>query len=334
MAVQRPSFSRQRAPEKVQVRVRPQKSVKKKKKSSPKKQSSLFRLLTLFSLFVFLLLGTDQGRAPYRYLAAEAQTTIFGNVGLSEAQMKKVALNILTIANNMSSDYEVADGITLTSYILRYFAEIGEYEIAYRDIMILVEAFEKLTNSAVGPEVRDILDQTLKVRFGKRNGLYFAQFFAKNPLKGIIIPIEEVSEDPESSLREIKHVTIAEGAVLSFEDVDTQAEREHVRNFIKKPVKLLGVIDGVLNALNQVYPPLKGMIDFYLEDPEQSVAPLIIGMKGVSVDVATSTVFDDITFDFNEAYALPNFRQGEDALPSFVLGGKSKLLRLKVSIDQ
>ncbi len=359
MAVSRPDFSAKKNKPSRKKKVAPTRPQKRKKKvgAKQKKQekkkvtsSSPMRLLILFGFILWALYGQDEGQTrelnafqanpsnqSARFVAQEnfkAQTTVFGDVGLTDEQMRRVALSILTVANGMTDEYEVADGLVLTCYILRYFAEIGEYEIAYKDIMILVEAFEEMTKSSVGEEVRDILNQTLKIRFGKKEGRYYAKFFAKNPMKGIIIPINEVSEDPESSLREIRHILVVDGAELNFEEVDTMAEKDRVRAFVKTKIKLLGVIDGILDALNQVYDPLKYTIDSYLEDPTQKVPALIIGMKGVSVDVDTSTVFEDIIFDFNEAYAFPNIKKGDEPIPSFVLGGKSKLLKLKVSVDQ
>lgn len=336
LAVHRPNFSK---PTKTLPKKR--KKTRAQKKSRSQKSSPL-RLFALVALVVLMLFSGGKeaqsfSKSSARFLAQEdvgAQTTVFGEVGLTDEQMRRVALNILEVANGMTDEYEVADGLVLTCYILRYFAEIGEYEIANRDIMILVEAFENMTKTSVGPEVREILDQTLKIRFGKKQGKYYAQFFAKNPLRGIVIPINEVSEDPDSSLREIRFVLIKDGAEFNFEEVDTVSEKDQVREFIKTRIKLLGVIDGILDALNQIFDPIKVVIDAYLEDPAQKVAPLIIGMKGVSVEVDTSTVFEDITFEFNEAYAFPNIKKGEEPLPSFVLGAKSKLLKLKVSVDQ
>ena len=342
MAVHRPNFSKKKSPSLPKKRVKgslPQKRKVKKAKKEETQKRSLVRPFILFGLIFWMLFAQEsrdvtQEKRSARFVAQEAQTTIFGDVGLTDEQMRRVALNILEIANGMTKEYVVADGLVLTCYILRYFAEIGEYELAFRDIMILVDAFENLTKTNVGVEVRDILEQTLKIRFGKREGKYFAKFYAKNPLKGIVIPINEVSEDPESSLREIRFVLIKDGAELNFEEVDTVAEKDKVRGFIKTRIKLLGVIDGVVDALNQIHEPLLSVVDSYLEDPSQKVPPLIVGMKGVSVEVDTTTLFEDITFDFNEAYAFPSIEKEGRALPSFVLGGVSNLLKLKVSIDQ
>lgn len=265
---------------------------------------------------------------------SEERTTILGEVGLSSEQMRKVARNILAIGNAMTDKYGVSDGLTLAMYVLRYLAEIGEYELAHKDIMILVRAFEKLSNTEVGDEVIAILDQVKKIRFGKREGKYFSQFFSKIPSRGIIIPIEQKSDDPDSSLKEIKRVVAVEGSFLYFNEIDTAAEKKQVRDFIKTPVKILNVLEAVVEALNQIFPDLLQGIDDYLERNDTPAPPMMIAMGGISVEVDTRTLFNDITFDFKEGYAFPGIALGGEPLPSFVLGGKAKLLHLKVSIDQ
>lgn len=265
---------------------------------------------------------------------SEERTTILGEVGLSGEQMKKVARNILAVGNAMTAQYEVADGLTLSMYVLRYLAEIGEYELAQRDILILVKAFEKLSGTQVGPEVMDILAQVKKIRFGKREGKYFSQFFSKKPSVGIIIPIESVPEDPDSSLKEIKRVVAVEGSFLYFNEIDSASEKKQVRDFIKTPVKILNVLEAVVSALNQIHPDILQGIDDYLERTDTPAPPMMIAMGGISVEVGTRTLFNDITFDFKEAYTFPGLKLEGEPLPTFVLGGKAKLLHLKVSVDQ
>jgi hypothetical protein len=264
----------------------------------------------------------------------EERTTILGNVGMTSEQMKKVAENILFVANSMTDEFYVADGLTLSMYILRYLAEIGEYEISYKDIMVLVNAFEKLSGRSVGDDVLRVLEQVRKIRFGKKNGNYFSQFFAKNPARGIVINIDEPGSDPDGSLKRIDKVTILEGSVLSFNEIDSASEKKHVRDFIKTPIKILGVIEAVVDALYQIHPAIIDTIDDYLEWSEFPAPPMMIDMQGISVDVETSTLFGDINFKFSRAYAFPAMKNNQGNVPTFVLDGKAKLLRLKVSVDQ
>jgi hypothetical protein len=125
-----------------------------------------------------------------------------------------------------------------------------------------------------------------------------------------------------------------EGSFLYFNEVDNAAEKKQVRDFIKTPVKILGVLEAIVEALNQIYPEIHQGIDDYLERNDHPAPPMIISMGGISVEVGTRTLFNDITFDFKEAYTFPGLRLEGQPLPSFVLGGKAKLLHLKVSVDQ
>ena len=351
MAVNRPNFSRQEKPKKersLKIKL-PKLSLPKRKK----KKLSPFRafLYLLLIGLLFLESGWPPRLGPGKVSAQtnnerseddnpplperrEERTTILGNVGMTSEQMKKVAENILFVANAMTDEFYVADGLTLSMYILRYLAEIGEYEISYKDIMVLVNAFEKLSGRSVGEEVLTILEQVRKIRFGKKDGNYFSQFFAKNPARGIIINIDEPGTDPNGSLKRIDKVTIVEGSTLSFNEVDTASEKKHVREFIKTPIKILGVIEAIVDALYQVHPAIIDTVDDYLEWSEYPAPPMMIDMQGISIDVETSTLFGDINFKFNRAYAFPAMKNTQGNVPTFVLDGKAKLLRLKVSVDQ
>ncbi|MCF8058435.1 MAG: hypothetical protein K9K67_04010 [Bacteriovoracaceae bacterium] len=362
MAVKRPNFSRKvtvvKAPLGKQKTANPALRLKKKRGTKPLRY---FLYLVLLGL-LFLESGWPPGRgikttqaqesaeisygleeeeneferqpiAPIGH-SDEAKTTILGEVGLSGDQMRVVAENILAVAKASSEEFSVADGLSLSMYVLRYLAEIGEYELAYKDIMILIRAFEKLSGDEVSEQVIAIVEQLEKIRFGKREGKYFSQFFSKTPQRGIIIPIDERSEDPNSSLREIKRIVAVEGSVLYFNEIDNTSEKREVRDFIKTPVKILNVIESVVKALNQVHPDIIQGIDDYLERNDHPAPPMIIDMAGISIEVDTTTIFKDITFDFNKAYVFPGLKLGTNPLPTVVLGAKAKLLNLKVSVDQ
>lgn len=360
VAVKRPDFSKKKTQSKIL-----NKTKKAVKRPVPTKRKKATKSLRYFLYLVLLgLLFVESGWPPGRGIKVlqaeenlevvrvledeneqrrpipplsksdESRTTILGEVGLSGDQMRVVAENIFAVAKSMSDEFEVADGLSLSMYVLRYLAEIGEYEIGNKDIMILVRAFEKLSGNAVGDDVRMILDQVEKIRFGKRDGKYFSQFFCKNPELGIIIPIEERSDDPNSSLKEIKRVVAVQGSYLYFNEVDNISEKKEIRDFIKNPVKILNVIESVVKALNQIHPDIIQGIDDYLEWNDHPAPPMIIDMAGISVEVDTATIFNDIIFDFNKAYVFPGLKLGTKSLPTFVLGAKAKLLNLKVSVDQ
>lgn len=365
MAVKRPNFSRNTEQDtkrvvqkKVVTRVTKKTKAKKVGVKNQKKSNKALRIF-LYAILVGLFFvegGWPPGKGIVKGQAQEVRpvengsnedndtpplperrterTRILGEVGLSSEQMQVVATNIFRVAKAMTDQYQLADGLTLSMYVLRYLAEIGEYELANKDIMILVKAFEKYTGEAVSEEVYKILDQVAKIRFGKKEGRYFTQFFSKKPSIGIIIPINNRNEDPNSSLKEIKKVVAVHGSLLYFNEVDNAAEKKRVRDFIKTPVKILNVLEKIVEALYQIHDDLLDGIDDYLEWQEGPAAAMIIGMEGISVEVDTRTIFNEIIFNFQEAYTFPGMRLGNTPVPSFVLGGKAKLLNLKVSVDQ
>ncbi len=262
-------------------------------------------------------------------------TTILGDVGLSSEQMAMVAKHIYHVGMSMSEEFTVADGLSLATYVLRYMAEIGEYELAQKDILILVDAFEKLGNMEVGPQVEDILNQIKKIRFGRREGKLFAQIFAINAERGVVIPINERSNDSDSSIEEIIEAVLENGSTFSFQDITKTEQIRAAKNFIREPVKLLGGLQNLVKELNQIHPEIEKNVDSFFMRDDLPAPALAIEMSKVYVRVDTSTIFDEIQFNFHTAYALPTLKNKEDnRISSFVLGAKAKLLNLKVSIDQ
>ncbi|MCP4912946.1 MAG: hypothetical protein GY909_07495 [Oligoflexia bacterium] len=262
------------------------------------------------------------------------ETTAFTELGLEEEDLKRVAKSIFNVSKAMSEEYSISDGLTLTMYILRYLSEIGEYELAHVDMMKLVRAFEKLSEEKIEPEVEDTLQQIAKISFGRKQGKFAVTFYAKDKKRGIVIPINEKEEDPNSSVEEIVEVVAEDGTEVVFEDIDTEEEKAWARNFAKRPVKILGIFKKLAEDLYQVHPKIKDNIDDYLELEKIPAPALKIEMENIYVSVDTSTIFKNIKFRFQEALTLPGIREEGKPVPSFILGAKAKLLNLKVSVDQ
>ena len=267
-------------------------------------------------------------------LVINSDTEILGNVGLSGEQMAEVAKNIYHVAMSMSDDFLVSDALTLTMYVLRSMAEIGEYDLAQKDILILITAFENLAQMEVGEEVRDIITQIKKIRFGRKNGLLFAQIFARHPDVGVEIPIHDYTPEADSSVEEIIKVVIDNASTLSFEQIIKTEQIRKTKRFIKDPVQLLGGFENLVDELNQIHPVIENNIDHYFMRDDLKAPALWINLVGVSVHVDTNTVFDKMKFKFENAVALPNIGNEEGRIPSFILSAKAKLLNLKVSVDQ
>jgi hypothetical protein len=264
---------------------------------------------------------------------ANDQTISFGDLQMDQEQIKKVAENIFRVVKSMTEEHPVSDGLTLTAYILRYMAEIGEYELVQKDMMTLVRSFEQMRGQKVDDVVDAALAQVRKLQFGTRKGKLWVKAFAHDKKRGIVVPINSPGE-AGSDVQEIVEAVIKDGAELSFIDADKEVERRLIATFVKEKVRLLGVFASIVESLNQIHPALQSSIDAYLASPDKPVAPMRMEFKDVEVLVKTSTMFNDIKFKFYEGVTLPGIRMDGEAVPSFVLGAKSGLLKLKVSIDQ
>lgn len=258
--------------------------------------------------------------------STDEHTTAFGILDLSDDELRIIAENIFNLTKSISEEYYISDGLTLATYILRYMAEIGEYELVYKDMMALVKAFEGLQGKAYDENIYIVLEQIRKLQFGTRKGKYFVKFFSKSA-EGIIYQINEKSEDTKSSLKEIKFVTIANGAEFHFDEVDTQEEKEELVTWVKTKYKLETF--GKYMFHEDIPKFIEGYFD--LEKPANAMK---IVYQDVKVKVTTDTIFKDMDLKFKDGYVLPGFRKGEKPIPSFLLRLGAKLVKVKTSVDQ
>ena len=121
---------------------------------------------------------------------------------------------------------------------------------------------------------------------------------------------------------------------ISFDDIDTEEEKVWARNFAKRPIKILGVFKKIAEGLYQVHPKIKDNLDEYLELESVPAPALKVEMDDIHVYIKTKTIFKGIKFKINEALALPGITEEGEPVPSFIMGAKAKLLKLKVSVDQ
>lgn len=253
-------------------------------------------------------------------------STAFGVLDISDEELRSIAENIFKLTKSISEEYYISDGLSLATYILRYMAEIGEYELVYKDMMALVKAFENIQGQPYDENIYIILEQIRKLQFGTRKGKYFVKFFSKSQ-EGIIYNINEKNEDPESSLKEIKYVTIKNGAEMYFNEVDTAEERIDLVKWVKKEYRFKTF--GKYMFHDDIPKYIEGYFD--LETPANAMK---IEYKDVVVKVGTDSIFKDMNLKFKDGYALPGFRKGEKPIPSFLLRMGAKLVKVKTSVDQ
>lgn len=251
----------------------------------------------------------------------------FEVLDLSDEELRVIAQNIFNLMKSISEEYYISDGLTLTTYILRYMAEIGEYELAYKELMALVKGFENLQGKEFDEEIYVVLEQIRKIKFGTRNGKYFAKFFSKSE-KGIRYDIfQKNEEDEDSSLTEIKYLVIEDGAEFYFDEVDKPKEKQELVKWVKKEYKFK--LFGKYMFHEDIPKYINGYFD--LETPANAMK---VEYKDVWVKVGTSTFFKDMKLKFKDGYVLPGFRKGEKPIPSFLLRLQAKLVKVKTSVDQ
>lgn len=270
----------------------------------------------------------------------QAQDSVNHGPALKIEDVDQVAKDILDLFDSSSEKYSVSDGLNLAFYIIRTFAVAGTYDLSGEDLKALVNTFEELTNERLREEVHFILNSIKLIKFREINGLPTAIFTTVSP-NGIRYPINDVR--PDSSVKEIKDLVIANGASISFDRVNGPNDRELLRTFVLEKIKIFPIPKGWLDALNQINPSIDENIRAYLkykEDKENGPHPLLMGFNGFTLNVSTTTLFGDMELNFVKGYSLPNLGTGglrgenSEALPGFMLELKGGILKIRVSLDQ
>lgn len=261
------------------------------------------------------------------------ESTAHGPIGMRPEKLQVVAKNIFNMTQVMTEKYLVADAIGLSFYIMRYMAEIGEYTLVNKDVNLLVTAFEKLMKKEVTKETKDFLAQVSSFDFGVRRGKFFTRVNTFNEKEGAVIPINKVSEDPDSSVEEIVEVRLKNGAEFYFNEIDSSNALSELKTFVTEKVRVL--IPGLSKSLNQVHEDLRKSVSSYVAKSSRPANPLNIEIHGLSVLVKTSTILKDINFEFERSVFMPGIvTESEEPVPSLMMYAKSGLLRLKTTIDQ
>lgn len=272
-------------------------------------------------------------------LSPHATSASFEGDGLQQKRKKSelglddyqaVARVIVEVQKSMTDEYEVGDSLTFSAYILKTFAEIGDYEITQEEILSLVDVFEKLTDIETPVEVRDILNNLEKLSFRKK-GEYVSVTFHTLNSTGYVMDIYSEDDAPEEESLEIEHFKIKDHAEILFQDVEGHSSREAFVDFINDSFKIPLLPSKWFSALNQIHPAVDNEIERYLHEKREA-RPLKLIMKGFELRVATSTLFKTIDFEIQEAFTTPGLKKDETPLPSFHLWMQEKLLKVKASV--
>ncbi len=266
---------------------------------------------------------------------ANDDQSVILNGTLSLENQEEVARVLFMLSRNMSDEFTISDGLSMVMYVLRYMAQIGEYEFVQRDIRALIVSFENLLGEPFDAEVWGVVDQIRKLQFIRHKGKLSVKVFALDEDKGVQIMMNSPGE-ADSSLKEIEYVRMRHGAVLSFEDAVDLSDHQRVRDLVKRRFRILGIIGVVEEDMNLIHPRLIDAIDMHLrQDVDTLIKPLFVTFSDTYVRTHTSTLFGKIDFKFKEAVCIPGVKtlDGRPA-PSFLVTAKAGLLKIKTTVDQ
>ncbi len=225
-------------------------------------------------------------RAPQS--ASSSENQVLHGLGLEDYE--KVAKQIFLVKESMSEEFPVGDGLTFTMYILRYLAEVGDYILTNEDVSNLLVAFEKISGEKLNDTIYETVSQIKTLKFGKRNGKYSVTIYAMDKKNGILIPINEVSD--EGMVQEIQYAKIKDKAEITFDDVDSKLKRKALKRFLTEKITIPLISETMLPPLNQLHDDIKFDLENYLE--ETKIIPLEIKTEGIFIKIDTSTIFDEM----------------------------------------
>lgn len=299
----------------------------------------IFPFFVLFALFVSTTYDggaelSTMKRSPAQQ-GPEDDHSVVLNGTLSLENQEEVARVLFMLSRNISDEFAVGDGLSMVMYVLRYMAQIGEYEFVQKDLKALIASFENLLGEPFDPEVWSVVDQIRKLQFIRSKGDLAVKIFALNEDTGVTVMMNAPGE-PGSAMKEIEFVRLEHGSQITFEDAESLRDHAEVKELVKKRFRILGFIGLVENDMNLIHPNLVQAIDLHLRrEKDDLIKPLFIKFDDAFVRVHTSTVLKTIDFKFKEGVCIPGVKtiDGQPA-PSFLLTAKSGLLKMKTTVDQ
>lgn len=302
------------------------------------------RLMLMFFAFFSLVVGMgtfhdfDTGvsqRIPAQSNPQDEDESVVLNGSLSLENQEEVARVLFKLSRNISEKYAISDGLSMVMYVLRYMAQIGEYEFVQKDLKALISSFENLLGEPFDPEVWQFVEQIRKLQFTRNKGKLSVKIYAIDEESGVTVQMNTPGEQG-SAMKEISYVRLNHGARVTFSEATTDKDFKKVRSLVKDRFKILGFIGLVESDMNLVHPFLIDSIDSHLrKEREEIIAPLFIEFENAYVRVETSTIFKTMDFKFKEGVCIPGVKNLDgEAAPSFLITAQTGLLKLKTTIDQ
>ena len=203
----------------------------------------------------------------------------------------------------------------LLLFWLQDLAQIGEFELASKEIISLKEFLRESRSQRMYKNVIEALGQIQKIELGMRQGNYFVRLHARDPQKGILFSFKDAAfSSEESSLIDLKSIELRtqEYCDIYFKDIQSDLEKENVRRMVKKRT-----------GFKFFHPPrkkyksqLRQKIDDYLERTDLPYRPIIVSFEKIKTRVRLNKFNNKrVNLNLKEMVLLPGINDnGKSAL--------------------
>jgi hypothetical protein len=247
----------------------------------------------------------------------------------TEADYRRMALGLVQVQRSITEQYEFGDNLMFTLYILKIFAEIGEYDFHADDIKQLFSTITRLANIEIPQVAYDFIDDVEFLRFTRRGHDLAVSIHTLNQ-KYLMFDLED-----ENAGGDLDYFLLPHGATIMFREVRSQGQKREMVHFMQSRFEVPLLPSRWFSRFNQIDPRSVQSIVSYA-NANLPVAPLHVLFEGPVIRVRTGTsTFGDLTMNFREGYLTPGMKDRLGLpLPSIHLKVSHRMLRVKTSISE
>lgn len=247
-------------------------------------------------------------------------TRSFTDMNLSDETITEMARRILELTDMKPGKFPIAGNITLTLVMIKYMAELGDFEVGARDLGVILKGFADLAGEDFSEPIWDVVRQVKKVRVGTHRGRAFLQIFTKGGGRLIYRVFEPMDGDI------LETVQMNNKDTIWLDPLDSWTEKNDLMKFLNAKETFLGFEIG---KLNQIHKSIKPNMWNHLERNDVSYPNLRITASSAFIKTRKRKV------DLLNMYVFPGLEDASSKpLPSVVIRGKTGMFKLKMSIDQ
>lgn len=263
----------------------------------------------------------DEDEVFYDSLGSRDRLTrSFTSMNLSDDVIRDMARRILELKDLKPGKYPISGNISLTLVMIKYMAELGDFEVGARDIGVILKGFGDLAGEKFSEPIWDVIRQIKKVRLGTQNGRAFVKLFTKSGGRLIYRVFEPMDGDI------LETVQMNNQDTIWLDPIDSMIEKNDIMKFLNAKETFLGFEIG---KLNQIHPGIKPNMWYHLDRMDLSYPNLRISAASAFIKTRKRKV------DLMNMYVFPGLEDGSGKpLPSVVIRGKTGMFKLKMSIDQ